>query len=141
MIKPDINSLMLQMQILIKAVATDWDVVLQPEDTDTYLPNSDKGVVFIGFRGMMLDESMSEQFIVQQGELVVQVTVMSFSIYGDNGILTLCQDILAALTATIVDANSGEKSYVTNLEQIGYDPKRGQWLYGLEVRIPVYVSE
>jgi hypothetical protein len=138
---PNIIEILEDIKIKIRAVAIGWDVVLMPENFKNYLPSSEKGAVFIGFRGINLGESSSDFSVQQFGEMAVQVSILSTHIYGDNGCLVLTHAITGALTGAIVDPSMNKKSYINAIAQIEHDESRGQWIYGIDFRLPVFLSE
>jgi len=141
MIKPDINAIIGDIQQRISASAPEYDVVIMPENMDSYVPNSQIGAVFVGFRWLDLGDSESSHAIIQFGEMMVQITVMSYHVYGSNGALDVVMQIVQALTGAIVDENRGDKSRVAGIEQIGFDASKNIWVYDIDFRLPIFVSE
>jgi hypothetical protein len=142
--KPDINAILEDIKSKIEPIAIGWDVVLMPENFKSYLPNSDKGSVFVGFRGINLGGSSSEYAVVQFGEMAVQISIMATSVYGDDGSFDLTMAIAESLTGSIMGespTNARAKSYINAIGQVDYIEDRGMWVYGLDFRLPVFLSE
>ncbi len=141
MTKPDINQLLTAIKAAIETVATGWQIELAPERINDFLITSDKGVVFVGFRGIFLEESMSPHHVIQNGDMQVQISIVANAVYGDNGALALMSDLVGALTACVFDSNRGEKCYINQAELVERDEKRARWVYAVSLIVPIYLSE